>query len=156
MIVARVAAIVAAGALAGGGLPTWRLLALQSEGARSARLRAVAMAAAERQARRSVEVVADETHRALARARADASAARDALDGLRDAAATAGACPGPSASPGGASAPAAGVVLADVLGSAAGRAVELAAALDAAHAAGTGCQQAFDAVTGRDGLVARP
>lgn len=96
----------------------------------------------------SLETIANDTHTQMRRARADAAAARDAVAGLQlaaQAAAAAGCTAAPAAAASSA-AGGAGVVLADVLGGAAGRAAELAAALDQAHAAGTACERAYDAV----------
>lgn len=146
----RALAVALALALLAAGAQTWRLHALQRDVARAELERAEAAREAERLARRSMETIADETDRTLARARADAAAARSAADGLRVAAASAGAAcrdAGPAAP--GAPASAAGLVLADVLGRAAERAAELAAAADAAHAAGSACERAYGAVTWR-------
>lgn len=101
----------------------------------------------ERDARRTVEAIANDTHKKLVRARANAADALDALAGLRSAANAAGAeCAAPSAAAAGHAASAPGLVLADVLGRTGGRATELAAALDEAHAAGAACERAYNAV----------
>jgi len=152
VIVSRVLGVLAVMAIGTAAVQTWRLDRLQRDLAQAERQRAEDMREAERQARRSVEVIADDTHRALARARADAAAARSAADGLRDAAsAAAAACTSTGIAAGSETTGSSGVVLADVLGSAAARAIELAAALDAAHVAGAGCQRAYDQVTSPQG-----
>jgi hypothetical protein len=95
--------------------------------------------------------IVDAATTAKARAQRDAAAARAALGSLRDTAgaAAARACPAtgdPAAAGSGPPAEPAALVLADVLSSAADRAVELAAAADAAHAAGSACERAYQAL----------
>lgn len=133
--VAALAAIAAA--------QTWRLAALQRDVARADLERATQIQEAERLARRAVETIADDTYRDLERARADAVTASAAVERLRRAASDA-ASAAPSPAPAGPAAEPASLVLADVLGRAAARAGELAAAFDAAHAAGRGCERAYD------------
>lgn len=104
--------------------------------------------------RRTAEVqkAADEAHQALERARADAAAAADAGQRLRDRLAglttSCGAAPSGAAAAGpGAPARTAADLLADVQRRLDEAADGIARHADAARAAGTACQRAYDALT---------
>lgn len=94
----------------------------------------------------------DANDKDMARARADAVAARSSADSLRKwaygLASTGRSTPGhPALVVNGPTAGTAADVLADVLGRAAGAAGELAAHADAARAAGLQCQRSYDALS---------
>lgn len=165
MILARGLTIALALALFLAGLQTLRLGREQAVHAETQRKYAEQMGYLEREAslatdaareeekRRTAEVqkVADEAHKDLERARADAAAAVDAGQRLRDriAAITAG-CGRATGHPGSASGGAPAVATADLLADMQRRLDEaqdrIAEFADRSHAAGNACQRAYDKV----------
>lgn len=153
--------LVAAGAAGWGAGVRWTQAELQRERAEragdqaawaTASAEATEAARAEDQRRiAALQGMLNHARSDAAAARRDAAAADAERPGLLNAAAAAArACGGaddPAASDGSQTAAAAGHVLADVLGRADARAAELAAALDAARAAGSLCERAYDALS---------
>lgn len=147
------------------GLQSWRLNSERLAHAETRQEHAVMVAASEAAARQAeaaarieeqrriaaLQEVVNETESKLARARADADAARSAGDRLRQRLAelrgTCGRAAGDTAvATGGGSADAAGDLLADVQRRLDDAADELARFADAAHAAGLACEQGWGAL----------
>lgn len=163
-LVPRPVLAIAAIALGGAaGVQTWRLHDLQTVVAEDRATQAEASRMAERRAREVERQQANTVNRIAQDARnqtgqndADAADARSAGNGLRmatkEACATDRPAQGSGATDRGKTAGATVAVPADVFEGLIDAAVVLAAAADKAHAAGTACQQSYEAVTsGNDG-----